>query len=66
MDDPENLSGLTLPKKINVAVVVVRHAESQEEAWRRYLDDHPESVGASVKIFHYPNQISANQQEKTT
>jgi hypothetical protein len=33
----------------------VRNQESQEEAWRRYLSDHPERVGVSVKIFHYPN-----------
>ena len=66
MDDPENLSGLTLPKKTNVVVVVVRHGESQGEAWRRYLADHPESVGAGVRIFHYPSQVSENQKEKVT
>jgi len=64
MRDSENQSGLGLYEKINLAVVVVRHAESQEEAWRRYLDDHPESVGADVTIFHFPSQVSANQKEK--
>ena len=57
MDDPENLSGLTLPKKTNVVVVVVRHGESQGEAWRRYLADHPESFGVDVRIFHYSNPM---------
>jgi len=66
MRDSENQSGLGLYEKINLAVVVVRHAESQEEAWRRYLDDHPESVGADVTIFHFPSQVSANQKEKVT
>ncbi len=40
--------------KTNLAVVEVRKGESQEEAWHRYLADNPESVGARIKIFHYP------------
>ena len=56
MRDSENQSGLAQYLKVNVAVVEVRYGESQEEAWRRYLADHPESVGVRVKIFHYPSQ----------
>jgi hypothetical protein len=44
--------------KISVAVVEVRNVESQEEAWRRYLAEHPESFWVDVKIFHYPNPNS--------
>ena len=45
---------------MNVAVVVVRNGESKEEAWRRYLAEHPECVKVDVKIFHYANQGSIN------
>ena len=55
MSDSEDQSLLAQDLKISVAVVEVRKGESQEEAWRRYLADHPESVGVQVKIFHYPN-----------
>ena len=55
MSDSENQSVLARYLNINLAVVEVRNGESQEEAWRRYLSDHPESAGVSVKIFHYPN-----------
>ena len=60
MSDSEDQSVLAQDLKINVAVVEVRKGESQEEAWRRYLADHPESVGVQVKIFHYPNPSPRN------
>ena len=63
MRDSEDQSRLA---QINVAVVEVRQGESQKEAWRRYKADHPEGVGASVRIFHYPSQGSENQKEKVT
>ncbi len=66
MRDSEDQSGLAHYLKMNVAVVEVRTGESQEEAWYRYLADHPESVGVRVKIFHYPSQVLANQKEKVT
>jgi hypothetical protein len=66
MRDSEDQSGLVQYLKMNVAVVEVRHGESQEETWRRHLADHPESVGVRVKIFHYPSQVYANQKEKVT
>uniref|UniRef100_A0A7C3ZAX8 Uncharacterized protein n=1 Tax=Desulfobacca acetoxidans TaxID=60893 RepID=A0A7C3ZAX8_9BACT len=37
-----------------LVVVEVRHGESQEEAWRRYLAEHPRSAQARIKIFHFP------------
>lgn len=46
--------------KISVAVVEMHNGEIQEEAWRRYLTHHPESVGVRVKIFHYPNPSPRN------
>ena len=52
--------------KTNVAVVEVRFGESQEEAWRRHLVDHPESVRVDVRIFHYPGHVFPNQTEKAT
>ena len=55
MSDSEDQSVLARYLNINLAVVEVCNGESQEEAWRRYLADHPEKVGVSVKIFHYPN-----------
>jgi hypothetical protein len=38
-----------------LAVVEVRNGESQEEAWRRYLAEHPEKVAVRIKIFNYQN-----------
>lgn len=55
MGDSEDQSALDRYLNINLAVMEVRNGESQEEAWRRYLTRHPESVGVRVKIFHYPN-----------
>jgi hypothetical protein len=46
--------------KISVAVVEVHNGESQEEAWRRHLSRHPESVGVRIKIFHYPDPSPRN------
>ena len=55
MGDAPKKSLLAQTLKISVAVVEVHYGESQEEAWRRYLTRHPESVGVRIKIFHYPN-----------
>ncbi len=54
MRGSENQSALDQYLRSDLAVVEVRNGESQEETWRRYLADHPESVGARVRIFHYP------------
>lgn len=40
---------------INLAVVEVCRGESQEEAWRRHLADHPEDASVRIKIFHHHN-----------
>jgi hypothetical protein len=55
MGDGPKKSILDQDLKISVAVVEVVNGESQEEAWRRYLTHHPESIGVRIKIFHYPN-----------
>lgn len=60
MHDGQQISLLAQYLKISVAVVEMSNGESKEEAWRRYLFVHPESVGARVKIFHYPNPSLAN------
>lgn len=38
----------------NLVVVEVRHGESQDEAWRRFLAEYPQSAEARIKIFHFP------------
>ncbi len=63
MSDSEDQSGLDHFLKaqypnINLAVVEVYSGEIQEEAWRRYLTDHPEKVGVRIKIFHFPDSTS--------
>jgi hypothetical protein len=55
MGDSEDESVLARHLNINLAVVEVRNGESQEEAWRRYLADHPEKAGVRIKIFNYQN-----------
>jgi hypothetical protein len=61
MRDGQNISLLAQGLKTRVAVVEMRNGESKEEAWRRYLTEHPESVRVQVKIFHYPNPSPRNQ-----
>lgn len=63
MCSSENQSAMTRYNQMKVVVVEVRTGESQEKAWRRYLSEHPESLGVRVKIFHYPSQ---DQKEKAT
>ena len=60
VSDSEDQSVLARYLNINLAVVEVRNGESQEEAWRRYLADHPESAGVRIKIFHHPNPRPRN------
>ena len=60
MRDSEDQPVVAQYQKINLAVVEVCKGESKEEAWRRYLSVHPESVGVRVKIFHYPNPSPRN------
>ncbi len=55
MGDSEDQSVLGRYLNINLAVVEVRNGESQEDAWRRFLAEHPEKVGVCVKIFNYQN-----------
>ena len=54
MHSVQNESAITQYFQTKLAVVEVRKGESQEDAWRRYLAENPESAGAHVKIFHYP------------
>ncbi len=53
---------LVIPRYQNMklAVVEVRVGETREDAWRRYLAEHPQGVAIDVKIFHYPNPKRAN------
>ncbi len=64
MGDSEEQSVLARYLNINLAVVEVRNGESREEAWRRYLAEHPEDASVRIKIFNYHNftitQVPAN------
>ena len=51
MGDSEDQSVLAQYLNINLAVVEVRNGESQEEAWRRYLADHPEKRRGPTSRF---------------
>jgi hypothetical protein len=50
----ENQSAITQYFKTKLVVVEMQNGETQEEAWGRHLAANPESSGAHVKIFHYP------------
>ena len=54
MHSSENHSAIAKYFRKNLAVVVVKNGESQDDAWRRFLADNPECAGVNVKIFHYP------------
>jgi hypothetical protein len=55
MPDSKDQTVLARYLNIKLAVVEVRNGESQEEAWRRYLADHPVDASVRIKIFHYHN-----------
>jgi hypothetical protein len=50
----ENQTAMRQYFRAKLAVVEVKNGETQEDAWRRYLAENPNSAGAHVKIFHYP------------
>lgn len=37
---------------VRLAIVEVRAGESDEEAWRRYLQEHPEARHVNIRIFN--------------
>jgi hypothetical protein len=39
--------------KISLAIVQMERDESQEQAWRRHVKDHPADKMAAVKVFNY-------------
>jgi hypothetical protein len=55
MPDSEDQTVLARYLNIKLAMVEVRNGESQEEAWRRHLADHPEDASVRIKIFNYHN-----------
>jgi hypothetical protein len=40
--------------KPRVAVVLVKAGETEQQAWRRHLNEHPEDDRADIRIFHFP------------
>ena len=54
MGDSEDQSVLAKYLNIMLAVVEVRNGESQEEAWRRHLADHPEKRLGPHQDFPLP------------
>jgi hypothetical protein len=39
--------------KISLAIIHMEKDESQEQAWRRHVKDHPADKMATVKVFNY-------------
>jgi len=37
-----------------VGIVLVKAGETEQEAWRRHLKEHPEDNRADIGIFHFP------------
>jgi hypothetical protein len=35
-----------------VAVVLVQGGETDEEAWHRHVESHPEHLNVNIRIFH--------------
>lgn len=62
MGKSENRSAIARLFQTSSAVVEVLHGESQDDAWCRYLASNPEGAGAHIKIFHYPEPVSRNNQ----
>ncbi len=48
---------------MKMAVVQVKGGESNKDAWKRHLQDHPHDVDAMIKVFNQPERITAR---KTT
>ena len=65
MGNSNSKSAIARFLRISPVVVEVRHGESQDDAWSRYLAANPEGAGAHVKIFHYPEPVSRNNQIST-
>jgi hypothetical protein len=42
---------------MKMAVVQVERGESNKEAWRRHLKDHPHDANAMIKVFNQPERI---------
>ena len=58
MGNMEHSTALTNYFTTKLAVIVVNDGETEEEAWRRYLADHPGYADTRIKIFHYPAKAS--------
>ena len=50
-DEPERLD--TIIRGFRTVIVLVGTGETKEQAWRSYLEKHPEDSNADVKIFHF-------------
>lgn len=47
---------------VRLAVVEVRSGETEEEAWRRHLEEHPEHRHVNIRIFHCPYSLVGRRQ----
>ena len=47
---------------MKMAVVQVQRGESNKEAWKRHLQDHPHDADAMIKVFNQPERITARKQ----
>jgi hypothetical protein len=49
----EKLSELKRVFNISLAIVHLKRDESEEHAWRRHVEKHPDDKFANVKVFNY-------------
>jgi hypothetical protein len=53
LSEDGELPELVKALKISLAIVQMEKDESQEQAWRRHVKDHPADKMATVKVFNY-------------
>ncbi len=49
---------------VRLAVIEVRLGESDEEAWLRHLEDHPEDRHVNIRIFNRPSPYPGYRQKE--
>jgi hypothetical protein len=48
---------------MKMAVVQVRRGESNQDAWKRHLREHPYDANAMIKVFNQPERKTARLQQ---
>ena len=55
-DGIDNTAQNTASLQIKIAVVQVYLGESNQEAWLRHLQDHPEDAAVKIRVFNHTGQ----------